>query len=293
MGEASVLRVGLITVDARLESQLTAAIGGEGLDIARDAHSAARVLAAPLAAVVVDLAARAILAPPFAFPTERDDLVLIDRAAGAEDRPFLSFRRDEAARLAMHLRAPRASSRRAAASAARVPQKVASLREMEREVVLATFEANAGNVSKTARALGVARSTLREMLRRHHARRRRILLVEDDDTLRAALCERLESAGYEVVEAAGGREALAAFEAAARRVDAVVCDVVMPRMNGGELARALRERSTHVPVIFISGYPAGHLLDDGAIDAASAFLRKPFPASALLSKLRGVMPDRA
>jgi CheY-like chemotaxis protein len=80
----------------------------------------------------------------------------------------------------------------------------------------------------------------------------RVLLVEDDDDNRELMAEVLATAGFEVVSAASGRDALRSL--AERSVDAIVTDVGMPGMGGLELAAAARKVAPSVPVIVVTGW---------------------------------------
>lgn len=112
-----------------------------------------------------------------------------------------------------------------------------------------------------------------------------VLVVEDHPALRALLRRTLEGAGFEVVVATDGRDALDRVHAGVEP-DLIVTDLVMPRMGGRDLVSSLRERGLQAPVLFITGY-AGHAdlpsLGDG--DRA-ALLHKPFTPSALLGRIR-------
>jgi len=116
----------------------------------------------------------------------------------------------------------------------------------------------------------------------------RVLLVEDDETVRDLTARLLTRLGYHIVEAANGAEALAAFERLAGRVDAVITDIVMPRVGGFELARRLRRLRPGIKMIYITGFgldtlgtPPGHCHED--------VILKPFTDETLAVKLRGVL----
>jgi two-component system cell cycle sensor histidine kinase/response regulator CckA len=98
-----------------------------------------------------------------------------------------------------------------------------------------------------------------------------ILLVEDDEGLRRLMARGLRSRGFDVIEAANGREALKAFGPA---VDLVVCDVVLPDMDGTGLFEAINGAA---PVLFISGY---------AFDHQGPFLPKPFTLAQLVAAVK-------
>jgi two-component system cell cycle sensor histidine kinase/response regulator CckA len=109
----------------------------------------------------------------------------------------------------------------------------------------------------------------------------RILLVEDDDALRVATCRFLERAGYVVSTASGGAEALAMLADADTPYDLVISDVIMPNMNGGALAEALRAASPGMRVLLTSGFTQGRLRVEEVLDEGMAFLEKPFTLAAL------------
>ncbi len=115
----------------------------------------------------------------------------------------------------------------------------------------------------------------------------RILVADDDRSVREAIGRALRFEGYEVVPAADGREALEAL--AAQPADAVVLDVMMPRMDGLEVCRDLRARGDDTPILIltarqeISDRVAG--LDAGADD----YLVKPFALEELLARLRALL----
>ena len=118
-----------------------------------------------------------------------------------------------------------------------------------------------------------------------------ILLVEDQDDVRAVLRDALAGSGYRIFEARDGIEALDVWEQHARLVDLLLTDVVMPRLNGFELAARLRLRDPRLKVLFMSGYspeiPAPPPGEHGAFDS----LEKPFTRATLLAKLEGMIGD--
>jgi signal transduction histidine kinase len=111
-----------------------------------------------------------------------------------------------------------------------------------------------------------------------------ILLVEDQDQLRRALAQVLRELGYEVIDAADGVEAMRKFDEHGGAFDALVTDVVMPRMGGVPLAAALQERAPKLQVLYMSGYA-----DDPLLSESAAFLQKPFEPDDLARKLRALL----
>lgn len=111
-------------------------------------------------------------------------------------------------------------------------------------------------------------------------RRATILVVEDVPAIRKMVCAMLGQAGYDCLEACDGREALNLLEDA-EHVQLVLTDVVMPNMNGPELARHLCEKRPELRILFMSGYT-----EDSTVHSLGFFLAKPFTAMALTEKVR-------
>jgi signal transduction histidine kinase/ActR/RegA family two-component response regulator len=116
-----------------------------------------------------------------------------------------------------------------------------------------------------------------------------LLLVEDEDLVRSAVRETLIAAGYKVLEATNGEEALALWAAGASEFDLLLTDVVMPRMGGPELVRKLADAGSQVRVLFMSGYTDRAIVHQGVLDPGTEFLQKPFTAAALMRKVRAVL----
>ena len=108
----------------------------------------------------------------------------------------------------------------------------------------------------------------------------RILLVEDNEIVRGPLILVLEDLGYEILPAADPAEALE-LAADGAPIDLLLTDVVMPGMNGRQLAELLREQRPDLKVLFMSGYTNDAVLARGVIDHEMAFLQKPFGADQL------------
>jgi two-component system cell cycle sensor histidine kinase/response regulator CckA len=123
-----------------------------------------------------------------------------------------------------------------------------------------------------------------------------ILLVEDARSVRRVVRRILDKAGYTVVEAGNGCEALEVLEGAREtsgRFDLVLTDAVMPGLGGAKLVRRLRRDRPDLGVLLMSGYP----LDDPRRTqddlAGAAFLQKPFGSCELLARVREVLDARA
>jgi CheY-like chemotaxis protein len=109
-----------------------------------------------------------------------------------------------------------------------------------------------------------------------------VLVVDDDDLMRAVLVKILRAEGWQVHAVAGGDEALV-FLASNAGIGIVVSDVLMPGLDGRELATELGRRFPRLPVLLISG---GHL---GGRSYAGPFLPKPFSPTSLVSTIRELL----
>ena len=115
-----------------------------------------------------------------------------------------------------------------------------------------------------------------------------VLLVEDEDAVRAACRRILERAGFNVLEASNGPQALA--EVAEESIDLLLTDVVMPGgLTGRELANSLQQNRPGLKVLFMSGYNADAIATRGILDPGIVVVEKPFTTSDLLSKVREVL----
>lgn len=115
-----------------------------------------------------------------------------------------------------------------------------------------------------------------------------ILLVEDDETVRFLTGEILEHAGYRTVMAASAQEALEAFDSL-KTIDLLITDLIMPEMNGRELAAKLQEISPGLPTLFMSGYTADIISREGILESGINFIQKPFEQRTLLNKIHGII----
>ena len=120
-----------------------------------------------------------------------------------------------------------------------------------------------------------------------------VLVAEDETMVRELIIQCLGDAGYQVLAAADGKDALEVFEAQGDGVALLLSDVMMPRMGGARLAEALTLRRSSLPVLFMSGN-AGEIVDESRVPAAQTFyLPKPFTPSALLRAVRAVLDGEA
>ncbi len=116
-----------------------------------------------------------------------------------------------------------------------------------------------------------------------------ILIAEDDANIRAMFKVCLEPMGYTVLLAAEGREALDLSKTYAGRIHLLLTDVIMPNMNGQELADALRVQRPDMGVLFMSGYTDDVIAHHGVLEPGVNFVQKPITLSMLAHKLREVL----
>jgi CheY-like chemotaxis protein len=119
-----------------------------------------------------------------------------------------------------------------------------------------------------------------------------ILLVEDEPCFRALTRELLEMLGYAVLEAEDVADALRIAERHVGTIHLLITDVVMPRMNGRTLARAIHDFRPHIKVLYMSGYTDNVIVHQGVLDPGTPFLQKGFTPSRLARKVREVLDPR-
>ena len=117
----------------------------------------------------------------------------------------------------------------------------------------------------------------------------RILLVEDNAMVNDLIRKVLSQHGYDVMVAAHPSEALALASDPRRLIDLLVTDMVMPGMNGRELAEKITAARPGLKVLFISGYTDTSFMYDGTVEPGRAFLQKPFSPRALARMVREVL----
>ena len=116
-----------------------------------------------------------------------------------------------------------------------------------------------------------------------------ILLVEDEANLRYLARQYLEKQGYKVIEAADGAVAMQIAVAHEAVIHLLLTDVIMPGMNGRELAQRISEIRPNVKVLYMSGYTENVIGHNGMLDAGVRLLQKPFNLRDLKSKVREVL----
>jgi CheY-like chemotaxis protein len=120
-----------------------------------------------------------------------------------------------------------------------------------------------------------------------------VLVVEDQPALRQFTVEVLRSQGYVTVEAGNAEQALEAARANKRPIDLLVTDVIMPGIDGAELARQMRDVVPDLPVLYVSGYTGDARRALNELSGSANFLSKPFTAEDLTSRVRELLDSAA
>lgn len=122
---------------------------------------------------------------------------------------------------------------------------------------------------------------------------KRILVVDDERNVRALARDILEVAGYRVLEAPDGDEALRLAAGDRGPIHLLLTDVLMPGMNGRELAERLRARRQGMKVVFMSGYPADVIGEYGVLATEIPFIAKPFSLTGLTDMVSRILDYRS
>lgn len=119
-----------------------------------------------------------------------------------------------------------------------------------------------------------------------YGRQETVLIAEDEDSVRKGMRKLLEDAGYSVIEACNGEEAVAQYREHDGRIDLVILDIIMPRMNGKAVYDALREYDPQVKAMFLSGYAGDTISRQGLENIDAKVLEKPCTPSLFLEMVR-------
>jgi CheY-like chemotaxis protein len=116
-----------------------------------------------------------------------------------------------------------------------------------------------------------------------------VLVVEDQDDVRRLAVLILRNLGYDVLEAGSGEQALSLAKNYHGTIRLMLTDVIMPGMNGWQLADQMADVRPEIKVVFMSGYTDRIMSKDGVLDSSVAYLQKPFTADQLDMKVRQVL----
>ena len=114
-------------------------------------------------------------------------------------------------------------------------------------------------------------------------------MTEDDESVRALAAQLLSNAGYKVILARNGNQALELEEQYIDDISLLVTDVIMPGMNGKKLSDVLTARRPELKTLFISGYTSNVIAHHGVLDPDVEFLEKPFSRYSFLKRVREVL----
>ena len=118
-----------------------------------------------------------------------------------------------------------------------------------------------------------------------------VLLVEDEDIVRELSSEVLRSCGYKVIEASSGKEALRSYKEFGKEISLLMTDVVMPGMNGEELAKQLLSIQPELKILYTSGYIDNPIALSDGLKHGAAFIQKPFTNIELARKIRAILDE--
>jgi two-component system cell cycle sensor histidine kinase/response regulator CckA len=118
-----------------------------------------------------------------------------------------------------------------------------------------------------------------------------ILIVEDEASVRTLCASVMEQLGYQVLVAGGGLEALEKCRQYPARIDLLLTDVVMPGMDGRELASRIVGLRPNIKTLFCSGYTGEAVVHSGALIEQDVFLQKPYTPRGLAKAVRTILSE--
>ncbi|HUD87163.1 MAG TPA: ATP-binding protein [Xanthobacteraceae bacterium] len=119
-----------------------------------------------------------------------------------------------------------------------------------------------------------------------------ILVVEDDDDVRTLICDTLRELDYTVLQASNAEAALRLFDGGGH-VDLLLSDVILPGLNGRELATAALSKRPKLKVLFMTGYSRNAIVHQGRLDEGVQLIQKPLTQASLAAKIRDVLDMRS
>ncbi len=120
-----------------------------------------------------------------------------------------------------------------------------------------------------------------------------ILVVEDDEGVREFTCNILEQLGYRVYQSCNGVEALELIRQEKLKPDLMITDMIMPEMNGRELAEKISDVLPISRILFVSGYTDDHIVQSGALEKGIHFTHKPYSVQTIAKKVREILDHRS
>jgi CheY-like chemotaxis protein len=120
-----------------------------------------------------------------------------------------------------------------------------------------------------------------------------VLVVEDQDEVREFVVQALATRGYRVLQAVDGPAALALNERHTGIIDVLLTDVILPGMNGRELAERFKTVRPGIKLIYTSGYTQDIIANRGVLHSGVAYVHKPYTAEEIANKVREALEDTA
>ena len=117
------------------------------------------------------------------------------------------------------------------------------------------------------------------------SRKPTLLIVDDERSVRELICLNLRASGFEVYEAKSGREGLEIAAAPETNIDVLISDIIMPHMNGRDLANRIASMKPFIKVLFMSAYSAEILSNFKLCPDGADFIKKPFTMDALVERI--------
>jgi len=116
-----------------------------------------------------------------------------------------------------------------------------------------------------------------------------VLVVDDEEMVRRLAARMLTTVGYRVLEARSGQEAVRLLRRGAHRLHGVLTDVAMPGIGGRELGETIARCWPQIRVLYMSGYAAMRMVDQGDLDPRQPFIQKPFTSEQLGRRIRELL----
>jgi CheY-like chemotaxis protein len=118
-----------------------------------------------------------------------------------------------------------------------------------------------------------------------------LLVVDDEEMVRRLAARMLVMLGYRVLEARSGQEAVRLLRRGAHRIDGVLTDVAMPGIGGRELGETIARCWPQIRVLYMSGFAANRMVNEGALDPSVPFIQKPFTSEQLGKRVRDLLAE--
>lgn len=115
-----------------------------------------------------------------------------------------------------------------------------------------------------------------------------ILVAEDESSIREFITINLRLAGYEIIEAADGRQAIEKFDLNENNIDIAVLDIMMPGCDGIEVCKHIREKNPYVGIVFLTAKAQEHDKVSGLISGADDYITKPFSTTELIARVESL-----